>query len=283
MAAPSTTAGAWFQAPTCGSLGLDLEIRLRNTARVHGSGERQKAADRVPVELRAYRRGELAYANTSFGEIPPSGTLVVREADLPLSPRGPLADGDEFLLLARLHTSGSQEHHLVYTHPRSRAQAHILYDQQPVRPRDAAAAPIVFLMPKVWIGDEVTTHVVVANSWDVPVPTLQPRPVRFSLLDQQGQEVAAWEHTFFYNEARAFDLGERVPSSLKDKSGTRFFNLIGRGGASSFVLFAIVRNLTSNHFAVEHSLPPIYYMDGAMAPVRAQGCDARLFERGAGQ
>ena len=282
MAALSTTAGAWFQAPTCASLGLNLEIRLRNTARVSASAQ-QKAADRVPVELRAYRRGEVAYANTSFGEILPSGTLVVREADLPLAQRGQLEDGDEFLLLARLHTSGSQEHHLVYTHPRSRAQAHILYDQQPVRPRDAAPAPIVFLMPKVWIGDGITTHVVVANSWDVPVATPQPKPVRFSLLDQQGQEVAVWEHTFFYNEAKTFNLAERLPPSSKGESGARFFNLIGRGGASSFVLFAVVHNLRSNHFAVEHSLPPIYYMDGALAPVRAQGCDARLFERGARQ
>jgi hypothetical protein len=116
----------------------------------------------------------------------------------------------------------------------------------------------------------------VCNTWDVAVPRRQSQPVRFSLLDQDGDEVSSWEYTFFYNEVKAFDLRTRIDGRESGKTGPRFFNLVGRGGASSFVLFAVVRNLKSNHFAIEHSLPPLYYMDGAMAPVRAQGCDLKL-------
>lgn len=273
---------AWFQAPTCASLGLTLEMRLRNTARVHGSGARQGAAVRLLVDLRAYRRGELVYSNEAFGEVAPDGALVVREADLGLPPAASGSTEDEVLLLARVRREGgegfaSQEHHLVYTHLTSRTQAHLLYDQQPVRPPGAAPAPIVFLMPKIWIGADIATYVVVCNTWEVPQPRRQPEPVRFALLDERGAEVCSWDYTFFYNQARAFDLRARIGGAVGARP--RFFNLVGRGGASAFVLFAIVRNLRSNHFAVEHSLPPIYYMDGPMAAVRSQGCDPALIGR----
>jgi hypothetical protein len=260
-------------------------MRLRNTARVHGSGEKQKAAERLLVDLRAYRRGELVYASANFGAIPPGGTLVVREQDLALPAAGDVKAEDEFLVVARVRAEGSesfasQEHHLVYTHAASKTQAHLLYDQQPARAPDAARAPVVFLMPKIWIGDDISTYVLVCNTWDVAEAQPQAQPVRFSLLDERGLEVSSWEHTFFYNEAKAFDLRARVGRRAGAKP--RFFNLVGRGGASSFVLFAVVRNLKSNHFAVEHSLPPLYYMDGPMAAVRSQGCDVRLFEPRAG-
>ena len=277
--------GAWFQAPTCRALGLSLELRMRNTARMLASGERQ-ASERVLVELRAYLRGELVYSAPRFGEIAPGGSLLIRQADLPAPAQD--ATDEELLLVARVQREGSrgaffsQEHQLVYTHAQSRAQAHILYDQQPARPSAARAAPIVFLMPKVWLGGGIATHVVVCNTWDVDVPTRQREPVRFSLLDQRGAEVAAWDHVFFYNEARTFDLGEKA-GAAGGEGQARFFNLVGRGGSGMFVLFALVHNTRSNHFAIEHSLPPLYYMDGAMDAVREQGCDAALFRPGAGR
>ena len=259
-------------------------MRLRNTVRVHGSGATQNAAQRLLVDLRAYQRGELVYAKDNFGEIAPAGTLVVREAELALPVAVPAQPEDEVLLVARVRRDGSesfasQEHHLVYTHRISRTQAHLLYDQQPARAPNAVTAPIVFLMPKIWIGGDISTYLVVCNAWDVVGPRQQPQPVRFSLLDEHGDEVSSWEYTFFYNEAKVFDLRARLGARAGGTPGPKFFNLVGRGGASSFVLFAMVRNLKSNHFAVEHSLPPIYYMDGPMASVRTQGCDLTLMER----
>ncbi len=286
MTAPSTPPGGWFQAPTCGSLGLSLEMRMRNTARQLGSGESKEARAWLRIDLRAYRRGELVYSNADFGRVPAGGTLAVREADFPIS-RGSEADPeDELLLVARTHAEGaketffSQEHQLVYLHWPSGAQAHLLYDQQPARPRSAPAAPIVFMMPKIWLGPQLNTYVIVCNAWDAEAPQRQTEPVKFSLLDERGGEVCAWEHRFFYNEAKAFDLGRRSAGIAAALTEPRFFNLVGRGGAGSFVLFAVIRNTKSNHFAIEHSLPPLYYMDGAIGPVRAQGCDVSLFERG---
>jgi len=282
MTAPASPAGGWFQAATCRSLGLSLQIRLRNTPRVLGSGARQIAAPRLLVGLRAYLRGELVYEQPEFGQIPATGTLIADQGQLALP--ADLEPDDELLLVADVRDENgesfaSQEHQLLYTHGASGGQAYLLYDQQPARPSGAKPAPIVVLMPKIWLSDEIGTYVVVCNTWEVAAPTRQPEPVRFSLLDEHGEEACSWEYTFFYNEAKIFDLRQYAERVVTWTSRPRFFNLVGRGGASSFVLFAMMRNLRSNHFAIEHSLPPIYYMDGAIGPVRAQGCDVRLFER----
>lgn len=278
----SAPAGAGFQAPTCRSLGLRLEMRLRNTSRRLGSGATQEAAEPVNVDLRVFRSGELIFSRPELGCIEPGGTLVIREDDLGL--QSAVRDEQELLFVARLSKRSApnafftQEHQIVYTHPETGTQAHLLYDQQPLRPRSAHAAPIVLLMPKVWLGGDINTYLLVSNTWDADGVIRQPEPVQLSLLTQEGATVCTWEEQFVFNEARAFDLARRA-ASRSHTTGLRpqFFNLVGRGGASSFVLFAIVANVRSKHFAVEHSLPPVYYMDGAIAPVREHGCDVRRF------
>src|SRR5438105_964863 len=143
--APSAPPGAVFQAPTCRSLGLKLEVRLRNTTRRLGSGSRQEATEPIHVELRVYRAGELVFSRQDFGCIVPGGTLIVREADLSLP--GQARPEEELLFVARLHKPSasegffSQEHQIVYTHPGSGGQAHLLYDQQPLRAAGTRPAP----------------------------------------------------------------------------------------------------------------------------------------------
>src|SRR5207237_5808467 len=128
----SSPSSAWFQAPTCRSLGLDLELALRNTARRLGSGERVAADAAMRVELRAYRRGELVYENLAAGNVAPSGSLLLRERNL-LKDVGAASDPEEEItLLAGLQRGTaffSQEHHLSYVHRASGVQAHLLYDQ----------------------------------------------------------------------------------------------------------------------------------------------------------
>lgn len=280
-----TSRGGIFQAPTCRSLGLRLQMRLRNTTRRLGSGSTQQAAEPLRVDLRVFRRGELVYCRPAFGDIPPGGTLVVRETDVDLTPGSQGEHGeDEDLFVAKMYkpsaaeTFLSQEHQIVYTHPASGGQAHLLYDQQPLRSPSSRATPIVLLMPKIWIGDDINTHVLVCNTWAVDAVARQPEPFQFSLLEEGGEVVCSWEERFFYNQASALDMRARLLASGAGKhSVARFLNLVGRGGASSFVLFAVVANSKLGHFAVEHSLPPVYYMDGPMARVRAEGCDVRLF------
>ena len=260
-----------------------MELALRNTARQLGSGEHVEADPSVRVELRAYRRGELLYSNPEFGFVPPSGSLIVRGSDLlndfPSDPDGE----QELVLLAGLHRQHhgffSQEHHLIYRHRDTGVQAHLLYDQQPLKAASAPAAPIVLMMPKIWVGMHVNTYLLACNAAIAQSPELQRAPVRFTVLDEHGREVCEWEQCFFYNEAMAFDLRHRISQHHPLTQRPQFFNLVGRGGCSTFVFFAVIRNMKTNHFAIEHSLPPIYYMDGAIGPVRAQGCDVSLFTR----
>ena len=234
------------------------------------------------VELRAYRRGELVYENLEAGNVAPSGSLLLRERDL-LKDVGASSDPEEEItLLAGLQRGTaffSQEHHLRYVHRASGVQAHLLYDQQPLKTAGAAAAPVVLMMPKIWIGAHVNTYLLTSNAAISASPKQQSAPVHFSVLDGAGRTVCEWEQTFFYNQAMAFDLRRRIEQHRPIGEAPQFFNLVGRGGSSTFVFFAVIRNTKSNHFAIEHSLPPVYYMDGAMAAVRAQGCDASLFRR----
>jgi hypothetical protein len=235
------------------------------------------------VELRAYRRGELVYENAEAGTVAPSGSLLLRERDF-LKDVGVSSDPEEEVtFIAGLHRGSSaffsQEHHLSYLHRAGGVQAHLLYDQQPLKAAGATAAPVVLMMPKIWIGAHVNTYLLASNAALSPSPKQHSAPVQFSVLDGEGRTVCEWQHTFFYNHAMAFDLRRRIAQHRPLTEAPQFFNLVGRGGSSTFVFFAVIRNTKSNHFAIEHSLPPLYYMDGAMAAVRAQGCDASLFRR----
>lgn len=250
-------------------------MRLRNTGRRLGSGVVQ-GAQPLNVDLRAYRQGRLVFHNPTFGEIACGGSLLVHDRDiLPLT--GEVSkDEEELLVVARLTRPDSngyfpQEHQLTYTGLENSSQAHLLYDQQPLRV-DGRSAPIVLIMPKIWVGGDVNTFLLVCNTAHAQEIAKQPEVVNFSILDENGGTICTWEHRFFYNEARAFNLKNRIAQHIEISKLPRFYNLVGRGGAGSFVLFVVVRNERSGHVAIEHSLPPIYYMDGDLNRVRTEAC-----------
>lgn len=268
-----------FQAPSCRLLGLELEIRLRNTARQLGSGAVQRVHSTLNVDLRAYRQGKLIFHDPVFGKIASGGTLFIRDRDI-MQLTGEVPEGEEELLLVarltRLNNINNngyfpQEHQLTYTVLENGAQAHLLYDQQPLR-SDGRSAPIVLIMPKIWVGGDVNTFLLVCNTSNRQDAVKQTEMMQFSILDESGHIVCAWDQQFFYNEARALNLRDRIAQHIKIPVYPRFFNLVGRGGASSFALFAAVRNERAGHVAIEHSLPPVYYMDGDIERVRSEAC-----------
>jgi hypothetical protein len=270
-----------FQAPSARSLGLGLELRLRNTARRLGSGDMQEAQGAVQIDLRAYQRGRMVFHDPCFGEITPGGSFPISDFDVLKRVDGSADHEEETLFVARLTKANgqgyfSQEHQLTYTTANG-AQAYLLYDQQPLRLDSSRPAPLVLMMPKVWVGGDINTYIMACNASNCAEIAQQPELVQFLVLDERGQAICTWEQRFFYNEARAFNLRDRIAPYADISRQPRFFNLVGRGGAGSFVFFAVVRNTRTEHLAIEHSLPPIYYMDGDMQRVRAEACNpARL-------
>lgn len=240
----------------------------------------QEPQSAVKVDLRAYQCGRMVFHDPGFGEIAPGGSLLISDCDIFRHASGPMGDEEEMLLVARLtNATGqgyfSQEHQLTYT--ARDVQAYLLYDQQPLRSDNSRPAPLVLMMPKIWVGGDINTYIMVCNASNNTEMAQQPEPVQFLVLDEGGRTVCAWEQRFYYNEARAFNLRDRVALHADVSRQPRFFNLVGRGGAGSFVLFAVMKNSSTEHFAIEHSLPPIYYMDGDMQRVRAEACHpARL-------
>src|SRR6185503_3851019 len=111
----------------------------------------------------------------------------------------------------------------------SGVQAHLLYDQQPVKPAGAPAAPVVLMMPKVWVGEDVNTYLLASNAAFAEAAAKQSAPVHFAVLDARGATVCDWEHTFLYNEAMAFHLRSRIARHRAVTRQPQFFNLVGRG------------------------------------------------------
>ncbi|MFN2601577.1 MAG: hypothetical protein ABR582_02345 [Gemmatimonadaceae bacterium] len=165
----------------------------------------------------------------------------------------------------------SQEHQITYTNSRTGFCSSLLYDQRPVPIAGRRMSPIVLLAPKVWLSRDINT-LISFSSWSIPPCSgTEEAPLQISVLSPAGESVAVITRAKLKNSGWILDLGHALANSGSLKIKPEFFSVVARGGAGQYAIMTFVINNATGSFALEHSLPPNYYMDGDLKRVRDEG------------
>jgi hypothetical protein len=162
----------------------------------------------------------------------------------------------------------SQEHQIVYSSRTSNFSASVLYEQQPLSPRQGSPRPIVLIAPKCWISESIDSYTAVCNASPRVENSIEMQSMEFSLLDSSGTLVNRKSISFQANGAFLLSGKSLLPESHRLSAKPEFFTVCAKGGASTFAISTLVVNRKSGSFALEHSLSPHYYLGGDLARAR---------------
>lgn len=260
-----------FMAPTCEAANLKARILLRNTEREGQAVPDVLRDEGLHVDLRVFEQGRLRFHAPDFAHVCFDDVVEITEESCPAL----RVDQHELLIVARCSVPGhssfyNQEHCLMYQNRRTGVFDSLLYDQIPPPRRDRKPSPIVVIAPKAWVGERFNSYVTFSNSTDAIEPRRQAVPLQVSVLDEQGTILASREYEEFENSVLLFDVREAICGRIALTRTPRFFNVVARGGASSYAIMTFVSNDETGNFALEHSLSPHYYMSGDFARVRSE-------------
>jgi hypothetical protein len=255
---------------TAESIGLSLKALLRNTER--GDGISKAEHSLIEVGVKIFEDGALVYENGKFGEIPIAGSLELSAQTCPAMGSG---QHDRVVVANCGLSSGgtkyfAQEHQLIYTDQKTGKFTHLLYDQRPYRrPTDNASA-IIVLAPKMWVSREVNSYLLFANTWDTAEVRDQEQPLVVTILTPSGRILYTEERPQRFNSAWIFDVKKAIHGKLELTDRPQFLNAVVRGGASGYAITSFMKNEKTGNLSLEHSLPPPYYLSGAMENVRRE-------------
>jgi hypothetical protein len=254
--------------------GLSVKAFLRNAPR---NGEPFDSALRrkgMSVDLRVFRQGRLQYQESTFANVAYNEMQEISSASCPA------LDGDQsnLLVVARCSLPGGegyfgQEHQLIYENSRTGAVGSLLYDQSPVLQPGARTSPIVVLAPKTWVGKSVNSYVAFASTNSGLEAGIQDRPLEITILNQQGGPVYAKRFSLLQNSTFLFDVRRAVSGRMEMSDLPIFLNVVAKGGAGLFAIMTFAVNEASGNFALEHSLPPDYYVSGDRQRVRTEALE----------
>ncbi len=255
---------------TAASIGLSVKALLRNTERGDGISETDHAL--IQVGLKIFEDGSLVFEQDRFGEIPIGGSLEISATTCPA-----VADGkSDRVVLANcsLPNDGTkyfaQEHQLIYTDKKTGKFTHLLYDQRPYRRPTDHASPIVVLAPKMWVGRDVNSYLLFANTWDTAEVRNQEQPLVITVLTPSGKILYTEERRERFNSTWIFDVKKAIRDKFELTDQPLFLNAVVRGGASGYAITAFMKNEKTGNLSLEHSLPPPYYLSGGMESVRRE-------------
>ncbi len=254
--------------------GLSVRAFLRNTTR---NGEMFGEALRcrgLSVDLRVFRDGRLEFHQPDFALIPHNGFQEISEATCPAL-RG---DQSSLLVVARCSLPEGdgyfgQEHQLIYENATTGAASSLLYDQSPVLHEGAKTSPIVLLAPKIWVGRKVNSFVTFASTNSMLEASKQSRPLRVTVLNQNGDAVWSDENVLQDNSTFLFDVRKAISQTVEVPEAPAFFNVVAKGGSGLFAIMTFAKNDETGNFALEHSLPPDYYVSGDRHRIRAEALE----------
>lgn len=260
---------------TCNQAGLEVSALLRNSIRRFGDVPEAVRREGMTVGISVFENGERIFHESDFARVE-----LGNEIEISGSTCSGLANGGaaherlvvaECSLFGHDHRSFSQEHQLSYSNPRTGFFSTLLYDQRPVAASGAIFSPIILLAPKIWVSDRIRTLISFASCADSSDPGLESQPLEISILSMDGKTLASIVHTKIRNSSWILDVRAALKSRMAIDSDPKFFTVVARGGAGGYAIMTFVINESSGCFALEHSLPPQYYVDGDRKRIRDEG------------
>jgi hypothetical protein len=254
--------------------GLSVKAFLRNTSRNGESLQPDMRRKGMSVDLRVFRFGQLEHHDPDFAKVPYNGVQEIsattcseihgNQSDLLIVARCSLPDGDGYF---------GQEHQLIYENLQTGAVSSLLYDQSPIPRVGSRSSPIVLLAPKIWLGKTLNSFVAFASTNSTLQPGVQARPLKITVLTQKGEIICANEYPLMENSTFLFDVKEAVSEKMEITDAPVLLTIVAKGGASSFAIMTFAINESTGNFALEHSLPPDYYISGDRQRVRLEALE----------
>lgn len=159
-----------------------------------------------------------------------------------------------------------QEHHIQYGI--SDSYASLLFDHQPYFANKDKFSSINVLAPKIVLAKNLNTHLVFNNAREASEGHVQDHPMHIALLDASGKSVYNGSFNLTSNATFIFDVKKHLPDEYTYSSEPLFFSFVSKGGDSQFSIYTMIINELTGAIAIEHSLPPMYYIKGDMNKVR---------------
>ncbi len=167
----------------------------------------------------------------------------------------------------------SREYIINYQNQKFPARkAMLIFDAFPHFENKKSYSPITLLAHKCWVSSEVDCVVYFCNiNSSVTEKTASSKPLVLSILSESGELVAKHEAEIFLNSVYKFEVRKYLPQSVVLDKNLKFFNVIAAAHDSQFSIFTVLKNNVSGALAMEHSLPPYYYINPEnMGNVRGQ-------------
>jgi hypothetical protein len=141
----------------------------------------------------------------------------------------------------------------------------LVYDQLPV---GTNVKPILLLAPKVWLSNDVNTFISIANANDGQIDSVVTTPWKIDFFNQNGGKLHTMELDSTLNDNYLLDVKRTLSGHIDLTDKLQMINVVARGGGVACVILTFVQNKKTGALALEHSLPPYYYMNGDFKRVR---------------
>jgi hypothetical protein len=126
------------------------------------------------------------------------------------------------------------------------------------------------LAPKAWVSRDVNTLISFSSASPFQQTVREAVPLEITVLSPSGETVGALSHVKKANSCWILDIRDLVRDKDLLADSPSFFTVTARGGAGMYAIMTFVINDATGSFALEHSLPPHYYMNGNARRVRRE-------------
>jgi len=161
----------------------------------------------------------------------------------------------------------AQEHYIKYGFKNNYSS--LLFEQQPFSAQNTNYSPVTVLANKVAVSNDLNSYIIFNNAKETLSPDNREKPIHISLLNTEGAIIAKTQLEILPNSTSILNIKDLLSkNNISNFKETLFLNCIAKGGNSLFSIYTLVINEKSKSLGIEHSLAPIYYIDGNLKNIR---------------
>ncbi len=217
--------------------------------------------------------GNLFYAKENYASVPYQGFYELKSSELPCK-----FDMSKEYLIDIKCTRNKQDHFtsskegavFFYDRKDETKSCSVLYDAFPYVPNKKIYNPITLLGHKCWVSSDIDCYVYFCNiNTSITKSTINPEPLLIKILSESGEVLCNLKEKIFFNSIFKFDIKKHLPKEIILDKNPKFFNVIASASNAQYPIYTLLKNNVSGSLAIEHSLPPYYYISPKnMAKVR---------------
>ena len=251
------------------SLDLDFTCMIRNFPgqTEHYENAHNQKKDITFDVIIFDENGRNVYSKQSYAAVPYHSFYELKSEDLKFD----FDLSKEYLINIRCnrdktdHESSSKEGAVFYTNRKDRTKTcSVLYDALPHIPNKTSYNPITLLGHKCWVSSEIDCYVYFCNlNTSINNSSVNPEPLLLNIVSELGEIIYQHKESIFFNSIFKFDVKKHLPKEINLNKDLKFFNVIASASNSQYPIYTLFKNSVTGNLAIEHSLPPYYYIPQA--------------------